>query len=147
MNQAKAIIKLQKLNHLDITIAPHNSLNFSRGFILPEDFLNVSTEEILENMKAQKVCRIRRITKRRDGQELNTKNLILTFSTPDLSQTVKMGYIRCSYRHYLPNPLPSLTVHIKPAALFSMPAIQPLKKCLLRPVQFPSLRGIRSRQC
>ncbi|GFX25127.1 uncharacterized protein TNCV_2753021 [Trichonephila clavipes] len=56
-------------------------------------------------MKAQKVCDVRRITIRRDGQVLNTKHLILTFSTLDLPQTVKMAYIRCPVRPYIPNPL------------------------------------------
>ncbi|GFW57093.1 hypothetical protein TNCV_1116211 [Trichonephila clavipes] len=71
-NQATALIKLQKLAHLDITKAPHSNLNFSRGVISPADFLNVSTEEIKENMKAQKVCDVRRITIRRDGQSDHT---------------------------------------------------------------------------
>ncbi|GFX83936.1 uncharacterized protein TNCV_4286561 [Trichonephila clavipes] len=103
--QATALINLQKLAHLDVTVASHTNLNFSRGVILPADFLNVSTEEIKENMKAQKVCDVRRITIRRDGQVLNTKHLILTFSTPDLPQTVKMAYIRCPVQTYIPNPL------------------------------------------
>ncbi|GFQ95773.1 hypothetical protein TNCT_205241 [Trichonephila clavata] len=64
--QATDLIKLQKLAHLDITVAPHTNLNFSRGVISPAEFLNVSTEEILENMKAQKVCGVRRIMIRRD---------------------------------------------------------------------------------
>ncbi|GFY31998.1 uncharacterized protein TNCV_2621351 [Trichonephila clavipes] len=103
--QATALINLQKLAHLDVTVAPHANLNFSRGVISPADFLHVSTEEIKENMKAQKVCDVRRITIRRDGQVLNTKHLILTFNTPDLPQTVKMAYIRCPVRPYIPNPL------------------------------------------
>ncbi|GFV93014.1 uncharacterized protein TNCV_3427261 [Trichonephila clavipes] len=103
--QATALINLQKLAHLDVTVAPHANLNFSRGVISPADFLHVSTAEIKENMKAQKVCDVRRITIRRDGQVLNTKHLILTFSTPDLPQTVKMAYIRCPVRPYIPNPL------------------------------------------
>ncbi|GFV06930.1 hypothetical protein TNCV_2916901 [Trichonephila clavipes] len=103
--QATALINLQKLAHLDVTVAPHTNLNFSRGVISPADFLNVSTEEIKENMKAQNVCDVRRITIRRDGQVLNTKHLILTFNTPDLPQTVKMAYIRCPVRPYIPNPL------------------------------------------
>ncbi|GFW12887.1 uncharacterized protein TNCV_3328201 [Trichonephila clavipes] len=103
--QATALINLQKLAHLDVTVAPHTTLNFSRGVISPADFLNVSTEEIKENMQAQNVCDVRRITIRRDGQVLNTKHLILTFNTPDLPQTVKMAYIRCPVRPYIPNPL------------------------------------------
>ncbi|GFV94160.1 pggt1b [Trichonephila clavipes] len=100
--QATALINLQKLAHLDVTVAPHANLNFSRGVISPADYLHVSTEEIKENMKAQKVCDVRRITIRRDGQVLNTKHLILTFNTPDLPQTVKMAYIRCPVRPYIP---------------------------------------------
>ncbi|GFT35561.1 CCHC-type domain-containing protein [Trichonephila clavipes] len=107
--QATALINLQKLAHLDVTVAPHTTLNFSRGVISPADFLNVSTEEIKENMQAQKVCDVRRITIRRDGQVMNTKHLILTFSTPDLPQTVKMAYIRCPVRPYIPNPLRCFT--------------------------------------
>ncbi|GFW06957.1 hypothetical protein TNCV_1539361 [Trichonephila clavipes] len=87
-------------------------------------------------MKAQKVCDVRRITIRRDGQVLNTKHLILTFSTPDLPQTVKMAYIRCPVRPYIPNPL----------SLLSMPTIRPLEKRLSGPAYLPSLRGVGPRQ-
>ncbi|GFW02226.1 CCHC-type domain-containing protein [Trichonephila clavipes] len=58
-----------------------------------------------ENMQAQNVCDVRRITIRRMDQVLNTKHLILTFNTPDLPQTVKMAYIRCPVRPYIPNTL------------------------------------------
>ncbi|GFT80756.1 uncharacterized protein TNCV_4008741 [Trichonephila clavipes] len=127
-NQATALIKLQKLAHLDITVAPHSNLNFSRGVISPADFLNVSTEEIKENMKAQKVCDVKRITIRRYGQVLNTKHLILTFSTPDLPQTVKMAYIRCPVRPYIPNPLRCFqcqryTVTLKTSVGANLPAL------------------------
>ncbi|GFU21114.1 hypothetical protein TNCV_3501011, partial [Trichonephila clavipes] len=42
--QATALINSAKLAHLDVTVAPHTTLNFSRGVISPADFLNVSTE-------------------------------------------------------------------------------------------------------
>ncbi|GFT83414.1 putative RNA-directed DNA polymerase from transposon X-element [Trichonephila clavipes] len=67
--------------HIDITVVPHNSLNYSRGVISAVDLLNVPTDEIQENMQDQRVCNVRRVTIRRDGQVLNIKHLILTFST------------------------------------------------------------------
>ncbi|GFW69829.1 uncharacterized protein TNCV_2549441 [Trichonephila clavipes] len=73
-----------------------------------------------KNMQAQNVCDVRRITIRRDGQVLNTKHLILTFNTPDLPQTVKMAYIRCPVRPYIPNP----------AAMLSVPEIWTFKNSL-----------------
>ncbi|GFX53857.1 uncharacterized protein TNCV_1598031 [Trichonephila clavipes] len=103
--QTTALIQLQKLAHLQITVTPLSNLNFSRGVILPAVLLNVSAEEILENMKAQKVCGVRRIMIRQEGQVLNTKHLILIFSTSDLQKSVKAAYISCSVRPYIPNPL------------------------------------------
>ncbi|GFT99343.1 uncharacterized protein TNCV_3162271 [Trichonephila clavipes] len=103
--QSSALRTLRKMAHLDVTIVPHNTLNYSRGVISAADLLNVSTEEIKENMVDQKVCEVRRITIRRDGQVLNTKHLILTFSTPELPQSVKAAYLHCPVRPYIPNPL------------------------------------------
>ncbi|GFR20823.1 uncharacterized protein TNCT_97491 [Trichonephila clavata] len=64
-NQVTILAKLQKLAHLDVTVSPHGSLHFSRWVISPADLLNVSSEEILENLQDQKVCGVRRITIRR----------------------------------------------------------------------------------
>ncbi|GFX46056.1 putative RNA-directed DNA polymerase from transposon X-element [Trichonephila clavipes] len=93
--QSSALRTLRKMAHIDITVVPHNTLNYSRGVISAADLLNVSTEEIKENMVDQMVCEVRRITIRRDGQVLNTKHLILTFSTPELPQSVKAAYLHC----------------------------------------------------
>ncbi|GFQ75375.1 RNA-directed DNA polymerase from mobile element jockey [Trichonephila clavata] len=98
--QALALASLKKLAHW---VNPHASLNFSRGVISAVDLYNVSTEEIFENMADQKVCGVRRITIRRDGQVLNTKHLILTFATPDLPQSVKAAYLNCLVRLYIQN--------------------------------------------
>ncbi|GFW10287.1 uncharacterized protein TNCV_4812551 [Trichonephila clavipes] len=98
--------------HIDVTIVPHNTLNYSRGVISAADLLNVLTEEITENMVDKKVCEVRRITIRRDGQVLNAKHLILTFSTPELPQSVKAAYLHCPVR-----------LHSKFAPLLSMPKI------------------------
>ncbi|GFX27894.1 uncharacterized protein TNCV_3083171 [Trichonephila clavipes] len=57
------------------------------------------------DIQRAKVSQVRRITKRRDGQGLKTKHLILTFATPDLPQSVKVAYLHCPVRPYIPNPL------------------------------------------
>ncbi|GBN11757.1 hypothetical protein AVEN_272693-1 [Araneus ventricosus] len=51
------------------------------------------------------MCHVRRISIRRDGQLLNTKHLILTFSSAKLPEYIKAGYMRLSVRLYIPNPL------------------------------------------
>ncbi|GBN04963.1 putative RNA-directed DNA polymerase from transposon X-element [Araneus ventricosus] len=44
-------------------------------------------------------------TNRRDGELIPTKHFILTFNTPRLPEYIKAGYVRCSVRPYIPNPL------------------------------------------
>ncbi|GFW03221.1 uncharacterized protein TNCV_158401 [Trichonephila clavipes] len=103
--QSAALKNLRKMAHIDITVVPHNSLNYSRGVISTADLLNVSTDEIKENMQDPKVCDVRRITIRWDGQVLNTKHLILTFLTPELPQSVKATYLHCPVRPYISNQI------------------------------------------
>ncbi|GFV21101.1 uncharacterized protein TNCV_4267341 [Trichonephila clavipes] len=103
--QALALASLKQLAHFDIQVKQHATLNYSRGVISAADLYNVTEEEILENMAEQNVSQVRRITIRRDGQVLKTKHLILTFATPDLPQSVKVAYLHCPVRPYIPNPL------------------------------------------
>ncbi|GFR16479.1 uncharacterized protein TNCT_641831 [Trichonephila clavata] len=93
------------LSNIPVTISPHANLNFPRGVISESDLYNVPEQKILEGLREQKVCEVRRITIRRDGQIVKTKHLILTFACPDLPQTITAGYLRCSVRPYIPNPL------------------------------------------
>ncbi|GFX26022.1 hypothetical protein TNCV_2273631 [Trichonephila clavipes] len=74
-----------------------------RGVISESDLLNVSAEEILENMRDQKVCGVRRIPLRWNGQALNTIPLILTFSMSSHLQSVKAAYLHCLVRPCISN--------------------------------------------
>ncbi|GBM82351.1 hypothetical protein AVEN_54782-1 [Araneus ventricosus] len=47
----------------------------------------------------------RRITIKKSGQNFPTKHLILAFNTHVLPKSVKIAYINCNVKHYIPNPL------------------------------------------
>ncbi|GFY21427.1 putative RNA-directed DNA polymerase from transposon X-element [Trichonephila clavipes] len=66
--QAEQLLALQLLANIPITVLPHANLNSSRGVISESDLYNVPEQEILEGLQDQKVCAVRRITIRRDGQ-------------------------------------------------------------------------------
>ncbi|GBN55059.1 hypothetical protein AVEN_204340-1 [Araneus ventricosus] len=87
------------------TVSPHSALNSSKGVITCGRLLNLSNEEITQELGSQGVKDVRRINIRRNGELLPTKHFILTFSTPRLPEYIKAGYVRCSVRPYIPNPL------------------------------------------
>ncbi|GBN87669.1 hypothetical protein AVEN_143973-1 [Araneus ventricosus] len=61
--------------------------------------------ESIGELKKLLVRHVRRITTRRVGQLLNTKHLILAFSSEKLPEHIKTGYMRLPVREYIPNPL------------------------------------------
>ncbi|KAM7307539.1 hypothetical protein ISCGN_011175 [Ixodes scapularis] len=63
-----------------------------------------SEDEILEGLRASRVVAVKRIMTRRDGAEVRTKHLILTFERHTLPALVKAGYLNCRVRPYVPNP-------------------------------------------
>ncbi|GFT03584.1 hypothetical protein TNCV_2986961 [Trichonephila clavipes] len=88
-------------------------------------------------MRDQKVCAVRRITIRKDGQVLNTKHLILTFSTPDLPQFVKWRISVVQLEN---------TFRIRLRCFNCQRYGQSFKERLSGPANLPSLRRSGSRQ-
>lgn len=103
--QSLKIKKVSTIGTTSVSVSAHASLNTSRGVISEYDLLHTPEEEILENLKLENVCNVRRITLRRNGEIIPTKHIILTFSQPKLPSHISAGYLKCSVRPYIPNPL------------------------------------------
>ncbi|GBM37200.1 hypothetical protein AVEN_14970-1 [Araneus ventricosus] len=103
--QAENIQKLKKIGNIEVTVTPHRTLNHSKGVISESEFQRDLEEDLLDSLQDQKVISVRRITIKKNGQNFPTKHLILTFNTPVLPKSVKIAYINCNVKHYIPNPL------------------------------------------
>lgn len=104
-NQVKPFLDLKRLGNFEIVVKPHQQFNTSRGVISEQDLLDVPEDEFVDELKDQKVIKAKRITIKKEGTPIDTKHVILTFNTPNLPKYIQAGYIRCSVRPYIPNPL------------------------------------------
>ena len=102
--QSVAIEKMKNILETAVTVTAHRTLNTVRGVISEEDLLGVSEDEILEGLQSSGVTAVKRIVLRRDGQEIPSKHLILSFERHSLPTTVKAGYLNCRVRPYVSNP-------------------------------------------
>lgn len=102
--QCAKLTKITTVGDNPVSISPHRSMNTTRGVISDEDFLNLSEQELLEGFEGQNVVNVQRIKIRRDGKEIPTKHVILTFSTSVLPESVEAGYVKIPVRLYIPNP-------------------------------------------
>ncbi|MES9881570.1 MAG: hypothetical protein ABW185_11875 [Sedimenticola sp.] len=99
------LLRSKILAHRPIKVTPHKTLNYSKGIIRSRDLLDCSENEILSNLSDQGVTDVRRISVTKNGTRVPTRNVILTFNTPDLPTSIKAGYLRITVEVYVPNPL------------------------------------------
>ncbi|GFT43045.1 putative RNA-directed DNA polymerase from transposon BS [Trichonephila clavipes] len=103
--QSKSYLLAKTFLDFPLQVAPHRSLNFSRGVISEPDLLTTSESEILEGFSNQGGIQVRRITIKKNTTIFPTKHLILTINSPNLPTSIKAGYLNCKIRPYIPNPL------------------------------------------
>ncbi|GBN35915.1 hypothetical protein AVEN_131895-1 [Araneus ventricosus] len=103
--QAEHLMKLEKIGNIKVTVSPHHTLNHSKGVISESEFQRDLEEDLLECLKPHNVIAVKRITIKRNGQIFPTKHLILTFNNPVLPKNVKIAYINCPVKPYIPDPL------------------------------------------
>ncbi|KAM7307718.1 hypothetical protein ISCGN_011354 [Ixodes scapularis] len=103
-HQSSALLALNCVSDYKVTVTPHKTLNTIQGVISEDDLLDASESEVVEGLSDQGVVAARRISLRRDGQELKTRHIVLTFEATTLPESVKAGYLFCRVRPYVPNP-------------------------------------------
>ncbi|XP_023224216.1 uncharacterized protein LOC111625322 [Centruroides sculpturatus] len=96
---------MNRLGDMGVSVTPHGSLNSSRGVISEIDLISEDESDIQIGLSDQGVTAVRRILIRRDGKLISTKHLILTFNKPTLPSFITAGYLRCTDRPYVSNPL------------------------------------------
>lgn len=103
--QHQKLSNLKSFGDVPVTVTPHRTMNTSRGVVSDDDLMGLTEAELVEGWSDQNVLNVKRISMRRDGKEIQTKHLILTFGSSILPETIEAGYIKLKVRPYIPNPL------------------------------------------
>ena len=78
-------MKLRRMHHIEIEASIPVSMNSCRGVASHCDFVDMTEDEIVDNMYDQGVIGARKITKFVDGARRNTASVTLTFAVAKLS--------------------------------------------------------------
>ena len=98
------LLQTTKLADIPVTVEEHSSLNICKGTIYCECLEGVSDAQIAEKLKDQDVKEVYR-QQRREGEDLvPTNRFVITFDKTTLPKEVKVGYLICKVRLYIPNP-------------------------------------------
>ncbi|CAN7977252.1 unnamed protein product [Ixodes persulcatus] len=102
--QSTALLSLNSVSDYKVTVTPHRTLNTVKGVISEDDLLESTEDELVDGLSDQGVVAAKRISLRREGKEINTKHVILTFELSKIPESIKAGYLNCRVRRYVPNP-------------------------------------------
>lgn len=104
--QTTNLLRLKTLgNVVPISVSPHPRLNVSKGVVFCHDLLDSSPDDIKQELSRYKVTDVTRMFRTENGTRVPTSSLILTFATPDLPASVRLGYLQLNVRRYYPRPL------------------------------------------
>lgn len=109
VNNDKQASKIRNLKYLvpgiNIVASDHATLNSCRVVITCRDLLEMKDEEILEEMREEKVIKVERIMRKIDGVLTKTPSLILTISSPYRPEKIKVGFMLLPTRPHYPRPM------------------------------------------
>jgi len=103
--QANLIINIKTILDINVAATPHRTLNSCRGIIRCRDLRDCDDTEVLHELQPQGVTAVHHILATRNGIKEPTNTFVLTFNTPTLPTTIKVGYLRVHTEQYVPNPL------------------------------------------
>ena len=106
-SQARQILATTELSGLPVTASPHRTLNSSKGVIKDyhKDLFYMTNEEIMKELSDQGVTDVSRFLLKKDGENIKTNTLFVTFDTPTPPKELKIGYYIVKVQLYIPNPL------------------------------------------
>lgn len=104
--QARKLLTMSKLlDETNIIIKTHTKLNSCQCVVSSADLLNLTEELIQKHLEDQKVSYVKRITRKVNGERVNTAALILTFNKTTYPKHIKVGLLRIPTKPYYPNPM------------------------------------------
>lgn len=102
--QSDAIIKINKLNDITVTVTSDDRMNQTKGTIRYYNKPGYSTERIKKELEIFKVTDIYQMESKKDGKTEKLPTYILTFNTCNLPNEVSIGWTKCPVRLYIPRP-------------------------------------------
>ena len=105
--QAQLLLDTYKFLDIEVDAEAHRSLNTSKGVIgdYHKDLQHMSDEEIQKELSSQGVKHVSRFILKKDGKEIKTNTLFVTFDLSSPPEKLKLGYYIVDVQRYIPNPL------------------------------------------
>ena len=90
---------------IPVSVRLHPTKNFALGVITCQELAGTPDEDICSGLESQNVLKVKRISKRLNGEKVPTNTIILTFKTKVLPEKIRIGWMSVRVRQYVADPL------------------------------------------
>nr|BDW09885.1 MAG: hypothetical protein [Marsupenaeus japonicus pemonivirus] len=104
-SQVNDLLKLTQIHDITVKVTIPVGPNTCKGVIFHRDLRTMEESEILDAMNDQNVVDVNCMTKKDGNARIKTGLCFLTFSTPKIPSTVKIGYEIVQVRPYIQKPM------------------------------------------
>ena len=96
------LYQTKMLIDLPVKVTPHRTLNSSRCVISCRELVNMTEEDIQEELQSLGVTKVERIKTRRVGQLMHTDSYILNINSQNIPSEIKVGSLIPKTKVYKP---------------------------------------------
>lgn len=104
-SHATNLLQANKFLNTPVKIAPHRSLNSSKGVIRCRELRDCSEQEIIDGLEDQNVVAAHKVTITKNDTKTPTNTIFLTFNSPKIPSAIQVGYLNVKVEPYIPNPI------------------------------------------
>lgn len=94
------LLRTTLLAQIPVAVTPHNTMNFTKVVIRCPQLNDMTEEEIKTNLQPQGITKVDKMRTRNQDNGL----YILTTKAQTVPESIKVGYLNCKTRLYIPNP-------------------------------------------
>ena len=106
VNILKDVESRGQIINIPIQVKVHQNMTYSKGSVYNEDIPLYTKEELLEELKGQKVVDVEKLTYRdQEGTIRDSNKCILTFNTVTLPSHINLYFARMTVKQHIPNPM------------------------------------------
>ena len=104
-HQANNLLRTVKIVDRPVKVTIHKALNSSKGVIRCRELLDLTENEIRDELRTQGVVEVHRVTVKKGEVITPTNTLFLTFNRPDMPAEITVGYLKVKVSLFIPNPM------------------------------------------
>ena len=103
-DESENLKSLSVIGGASVSCKSHYNMNHSKGIIYAPQLMSYTVQKLQEELKTERVVKVERMQRKIDGVITDQPNLILTFASTRLPDSISAAWYNFKVKQYIPRP-------------------------------------------